>query len=339
VLLHDHLDGGLRPSTIIELAREQGYTALPTHDVDELAAWFHRGADRRSLELYLETFVHTLGVMQTPEAIERVAAETAEDLAADGVVYAESRFAPEEVAFGSGGPSTMTMDDAIAAMARGFDSVSHLGIEMRIIVCSLRNHQVSEAAAHAAVRCREFGVVGFDIAGPEAGFPPADHLAAFDIARSGGLGITIHAGEAAGIGSIREAVVDCRADRLGHGVRIIDEVGFDSDGAAVLGPVAEMVLDRAIPLELCPTSNVHTAAAGITTLAEHPIDLLARCGFAVTVNTDNRLMSDVTVLQEYEGLAATFGWGAPEFTRANQVAIDSAFCDDQTRSRIAALLR
>jgi len=338
VLLHDHFDGGVRAATVVELAREQGYRDLPTYDVDDLAAWFHRGADRRSLELYLETFVHTVAVLRTPEAVERVAAECAADLAADGVVYAESRFAPELVARTSVGPvdAVMSLDDAIAAMARGFASAGD-SIEMRILVCSMRNFRISDDAAHAAVRGRDLGVVGFDIAGPEAGFPPAEHLSAFDIARAGGLGITIHAGEAAGIGSIREALVDCGAQRLGHGVRIVDEIGFDSEGEAVLGPVATLVRDAGTCLELCPTSNVHTGAAGITRLSDHPIDLLARAGFAVTVNTDNRLMSDVTVLDEYRALAETFGWGADEFTIANRTALRSAFCDDATRTRLAPL--
>ena len=334
VLLHDHFDGGIRTATIIDLANDIGYRDLPTYDVDDLAAWFHRGADRRSLELYLETFVHTVAVLTTPEAIERVAAECAEDLAADGVVYAESRLAPEEVVHADP-TGRLTMDDAIIAMRRGFDSRADLGIEMRTIVCAMRNHSLSADAARAAVWNRDHGVVGFDIAGPETGFPPSEHLEAFDIARAGGLGITIHAGEAAGIGSIREALVDCGADRLGHGVRIVDEVGFDGDGAVALGPVAQMVRDSGTCLELCPTSNVHTAAAGVMSLADHPIALLADCGFAVTINTDNRLMSDVTVLDEYRRLAETFGWGDAEFNAANRTALRTAFCDDATRARLA----
>ncbi|MFN8052334.1 MAG: adenosine deaminase [Acidimicrobiales bacterium] len=332
VLLHDHFDGGLRPATVVELAREQGYRGLPTYDPDDLATWFHRGADRRSLELYLETFVHTVAVLRTPEAIERVAAECAEDLAADGVVYAESRLAPGEIVDAG---SSMTMDHVIAAMARGFAAAPALGLEVRLIVCAMRNRPDSTSVAEAAVRGRDLGVVGFDIAGPEAGYPPSEHRDAFDIARAGHLGITIHAGEAAGVGSIREAMVECGANRLGHGVHVIDEVGVDDDGEVVLGPVATMVHETGICLELCPTSNVHTSAAGVTSLADHPIDRLAEAGFAVTVNTDNRLMSDVSVLDEYAGLATTFGWGAAEFDAANRTALDAAFCDEATRSRLA----
>lgn len=336
ILLHDHFDGGLRPATVIDLARQNDYRDLPTHDPDELAAWFHRGAGRRSLALYLETFRHTVGVLSTPDSIERVAFECAEDLAADGVVYAESRFAPELVA---NGDNNMSLDDAIAAMARGFELAGPLGIELRIIVCSMRNFTISAAAAAAAVRGRDLGVVGFDIAGPEAGFPPADHLEAFTIARNGGLGVTIHAGEADGLGSIIEAMQDCAADRLGHGVRVTDDIlSVPGDGQAPghhrLGTLAAEVRDRRLCLEVCPTSNVHTGVGGITELAAHPIDLLAREGFAVTVNTDNRLMSGITLSGEYASLAETFGWGPDQFDAVEETALRSAFCDDGTRRRL-----
>lgn len=334
VLLHDHFDGGLRPRTVIELARDHHYRGLPTQDPDDLAAWFHRGADRRSLELYLETFVHTLAVLRTPDAVERVAFECAQDLAADGVVYAESRFAPELVA----GP-TMSVDDAIRAMRRGFDAGAALGIELRTIVCSMRDNTISAEAAHAAARNRDEGVVGFDIAGPEAGYPPSQHIAAFEIARAAGLGVTIHAGEADGLDSIREALDDCNADRLGHGVHLIDDFHRERDGEWRLGDLATTVLGRQICLEVCPTSNVHTGAAGAIDLAHHPIDVLARSGLAVTVNTDNRLMSNITLSDEYEQLARTFGWGEREFTTANDHAVRTAFCDESTRRRIRDRLR
>jgi len=336
VLLHDHFDGGLRPATVIDLARQNRYRALPTQDPDDLGDWFHRGARRRSLALYLETFAHTVGVLSTPESIERVALECAEDLAADGVVYAESRFAPELVANRSGGTGGMSLDDVIAAMARGFDGAASYGIEMRIIVCSMRNLTISDAAAAAAVHNRDRRVVGFDLAGPEAGFPPGDHLEAFAIARAGGLGVTIHAGEAAGLESIAEAVDECRADRLGHGVRITDDITLSDGGEPSLGVLATAVRDRQICLEVCPTSNLHTGALGITVFAEHPIDRLARAGFAVTVNTDNRLMSEITLSGEYARLADTFSWGSAQFESVSRTALANAFCDDDTRRRVAA---
>ena len=336
IVLHDHFDGGLRPATVIELAREQGYRDLPTYDVDDLAAWFHRGADQGSLELYLETFVHTVAVLSTPEAIERVAAECATDLAADGVVYLETRFAPELVTICRPG-SPLTLDTAIAAMWRGFQGAAVEDFTARIIVCAMRNLPNGVEAAQAAVRNRDNGVVGFDIAGPEAGYPATEHRRAFAIAADGGLGLTIHAGEADGVESIR-AALDCGADRIGHGVRIIDDLTETPDGV-VLGPVAREIQLRGVSLEVCPTSNVHTRAAGVQTFAEHPIDRLARAGFAVTINTDNRLMSDVTVLDEYTSMAEVFGWGAGEFEESNRAGLATAFCDDVTRSDLEQRLR
>jgi adenosine deaminase len=331
VLLHDHLDGGLRIPTIIELAAEQGYTKLPTTDPDDLASWFHRGAARRSLELYLETFEHTVAVMSTPEAIARISYESAVDLANDGVVYAESRFAPELVA-----TDAMPIERVLAAIRAGFElAETETGIVMRTIVCSLRHLGISATAATAAVNAKDQGVVGFDIAGPEAGFPAADHAEAFAIAKAGGLHLTIHAGEAFGLSSIKEAL-KCGAERLGHGVRIVDDI--ISEHPPTFGPVATMVRERSVCLEVCPTSNIHTAAAGVTSLADHPIGQLERDGFAVTVNTDNRLMSNVSLSDEYAGLAAAFGWDAATFARTNATALDAAFCDDQTKQQVNARL-
>jgi adenosine deaminase len=325
VLLHDHLDGGLRPGTVVELARETGYRDLPTADPDELGAWFRQGAARRNLELYLETFVHTIGVMRTPEAVERVAAECAEDLAADGVVYAEVRFAPELLTgFG------MTMDEVIRAAVRGFERVA--GIDVGFLMTAMRNGSRALEAADAAIRHHADGLVcGFDIAGPEAGFPPSAHLEAFQRLHRAEVPITIHAGEAAGIESIADALA-CRAQRLGHGLRVVDQVGEDGR----LGLIAETVLTQAIPLELCPTSNVHTGA--VADLAAHPIDRLHRQGFAVTVNTDNRLMSGVTLSGELTALSATFGWGAEEIVEVTRTAARSAFLSDDRRRALLALL-
>lgn len=331
VLLHDHLDGGLRIPTIIELAAEQGYRGLPTTDPDDLGMWFHRGAARRSLELYLETFEHTVAVMSTPEAIERVAYESAIDLAADGVIYAESRFAPELVA-----SPRMSMERVLRAIRAGFDrAAAETGIVIQTIVCSLRHLGISAEAARAAVRSTEYGVVGFDIAGPEDGYPAADHMEAFKVIRDGGLHLTIHAGEAFGIASIKEAI-ECGAERIGHGVRIVDDIAsFDPPE---FGPIASVVFERQICLEVCPTSNIHTAAAGVRNLGEHPIDRLVRDGFAVSVNTDNRLMSNLNLSDEYAGLAATFGWDAHVFARTNQTACESAFCDEATKARMRSRL-
>lgn len=330
VLLHDHLDGGPRPATIVELADENGYAGLPTRDPGELEAWIRRGADRKDLVLYLETFAHTVGVMQTPEALTRVARECAEDLAADGVVYAEVRFAPElHQARG------LALDGIVEAVVGGFAGGSADGrIRIGTIVTAMRTAEDARPIAELAARWSGRGVVGFDIAGPEAGFPPARHLEAFEIARAGGLGITIHAGEAYGPASIREAVDTCGTDRIGHGVHVADDIVVAPDGEATLGATASMVLERQIPLELCPTSNVHSGAAA--SIETHPIGLLADLGFAVTVNTDNRLMSGISMTDELAGLVEAFGWGPDELRVVTVRAADVSFQDPDAR---AALIR
>jgi len=324
VLLHDHLDGGLRPRTVIELASEFGYDRLPTTDPGDLAAWFRRGADRKSLELYLETFEHTVGVLQDRDAIARVAAECAEDLAADGIVYAEVRYAPE-LSIEKG----LTLDEVIDANLEGFRIGSERAaaaghpIVMRLLVTAMRQAAHSVEVAEAAVRWRDAGVVGFDIAGPEAGYRPTKHLEAFDLIRHENFHITIHAGESFGLPSIWEALQFCGAERLGHGVRIVDDVRVLPDGGVELGRLAAFVRDRRVPLEMCPTSNVHTGAAA--SLADHPFDLLRRLRFRVTVNTDNRLMSDVRLSDELAALDAAFGLGLGEMEWLTLNAMKSAF--------------
>ena len=332
-LLHDHLDGGLRPATVIDLAREYGYADLPTEDVDELSAWFRRGADRKSLELYLETFQHTFGVMQHYDAIVRVAAECAEDLAAEGVVYAEVRYAPE-LSVEKG----LTLDEVVRANLEGFRlgaanaAAAGHPITIRALVTAMRQAARSMEIAELAVRWRDEGVVGFDIAGPEAGYRPTRHLDAFEHVRRENFHITIHAGESFGLPSIWEALQVCGAERLGHGVRIVDDITVRDDGSVHLGRLAAFVRDSRIPLELCPTSNVHTG--GAASIAEHPIDLLRRLRFRVTVNTDNRLMSGVTLSSEFAALDEAFGIGLGEMEWLTINAMKSAFAPFDERLRI-----
>ena len=328
VLLHDHLDGGVRPATVIELARDAGYAGLPTTDPDELRAWFRRGADRKSLELYLEGFAHTVAVMQTAEALERIAAECAEDFAADGIVYAEVRFAPE-LHLERG----LTLDEAVAAVLRGLRRGSEgRPIEMRTLVTAMRTAARSLEIAELAVRFRDEGVVGFDIAGAEKGYPPSRHLDAFHHIARENFHFTIHAGEGFGLPSIWEALQWCGAERLGHGVRIVDDITVGPDGRVALGRLAAYVRDRRIPLEMCPTSNVHTGA--VSSIQDHPIDLLRRLRFRVTVNTDNRLMSDVTLSSEFETLARAFGLDLAEMQWLTLNAMKSAFCSFDLRLRV-----
>jgi adenosine deaminase len=323
-LLHDHLDGGLRPATIVELAAAYGYDRLPTTDPVALGAWFVEAADSGSLERYLETFAHTVGVMQTRDALVRVAAECAEDLAADGCVYAEVRFAPElHVEQG------LALDEVVEAVLEGFRvgesraAVAGRPIVVRTLLTAMRTAARSREIAELTVRYRDAGVVGFDIAGAEAGFPPSRHLDAFNYLRGESCHFTIHAGEAFGLPSIHEAVAFCGCERLGHGVRIVDDIELAPDGTARLGRLAAYVRDLRIPLELCPTSNVQTGAA--PSIAEHPIRLLADLRFRVTVNTDNRLMSGTSMTREMLLLSEAFGWGLPELQWLTVNALKSAF--------------
>jgi adenosine deaminase len=328
VLLHDHLDGGLRPATVLELAAESAYRELPTTDPDELARWFTLGADRKSLELYLEGFRHTVAVMQARDAIERVAAECVEDLAADGVVYAEVRMAPELLTDGG-----LTLDEATTAMLDGLRHGSEgRSIEVGLIITAMRQAARSVEIAELAVRHRDAGVVGFDIAGPEAGYPPSRHLDAFHLIARENFHFTIHAGEGFGLPSIWEALQWCGAERLGHGVRIVDDITVRPDGRVALGRLAAYVRDRRVPLEMCPTSNVHTGAA--RSLEEHPIDLLRRLRFRVTVNTDNRLMSGISLSSEFAALARTFGIGLDDMEWLTLNAMKSAFWPFDGRLRI-----
>jgi adenosine deaminase len=328
VLLHDHLDGGLRPATVIELAREVGYDGLPSVDEGELAAWFTTGAARQDLVLYLETFAHTVAVMQTKDALIRVASECAQDLAADGVVYAEVRFAPE-LHLEAG----LTLDEVVEAVLEGFRLGSAgTSLTLGTLVTAMRHAAHSREIAELAVRHRDAGVVGFDIAGSEAGNPPTRHLDAFQYVAAENFHITIHAGEAFGLPSIWEAVQLCGAERLGHGVRIVDDISVDADGRPTLGRLASFVRDRRVPLEMCPTSNVNTGVCD--SIAEHPIGLLARLRFRVTVNTDNRLMSGVSLSSEMAALVEAFGYGWEELEWFTLNAMKSSFWPFDQRLRI-----
>ncbi|WP_416956329.1 adenosine deaminase [Nocardioides sp. T5] len=320
VLLHDHLDGGLRPQTIVELAAEAGHE-LPAPDAESLGRWFAESADSGSLVRYLETFDHTVAVMQSGSAIARVARECVEDLAADGVVYAEVRYAPEQHV--SGG---LTLDEVVAAVQEGFDAAMAASggrIVVRQLLTAMRHQARSMEIAELAIAWRDRGVAGFDIAGAEAGFPPTRHLDAFEYLQRENAHFTIHAGEAFGLPSIWEAIQWCGADRLGHGVRIIDDITVHDDGSVELGRLAAYVRDKRIPLEMCPSSNIQTGAA--ESFAEHPIGLLTDLRFRVTVNTDNRLMSGTSMTQEMFGLVEAFGYTLEDLRWFTINAMKSAF--------------
>ena len=333
VLLHDHLDGGLRPQTVLELAHEIGYRDLPGDNVEELTRRLTEGAHRGHLEIYLDAFRHTVAVMQTPDALRRVAAECAADLAADGVVYAEVRFAPELHT-----ERGLSLDEVVEAVLEGFRQGSASaaregrGITVYALLTAMRTAARSLEIAELAVRHRDHGVVGFDIAGAEAGWPPSRHLDAFQYLKRENFHITIHAGEAFGLPSIWEAVQWCGTERLGHGVRIVDDIEISPAGAVRLGRLATYIRDRRIPLEMAPTSNVQTGAA--RSIAEHPIRILRQLQFRVTVNTDNRLMSQVTLSSEFHRLAAEFGYGWSDVEWLTINAMKSAFAGFDERLRL-----
>lgn len=331
ISLHDHLDGGLRPQTIIELAEKVGHP-LPASTAPELAEWFSTNANSGSLVQYLETFDHTVAVMQTQEGLERVAYEAVIDLAQDGVIYAELRWAPEQHLQGG-----LTLDETVEAvqdgLERGMAEVAEKGGFIRTgqLVTAMRHADRGLEIAELAVRHRNAGVVGFDIAGAEQGFLPSRHKVAFDYLATELFPVTVHAGEADGIESIKDAIVSGRALRLGHGVRLVEDIMFsrtegDTD-LVVLGPVAQWVHDRGIALETSPSSNLQTGAFAQLgdTMADHPFDILYDLGFKVTVNTDNRLMSGTSLTRELEILVDTFGYTLADLEQFQLNAAEAAF--------------
>jgi len=317
-VLHDHLDGGLRPATVVELAETVGHT-LPTTDPDELAAWYFDAANSGDLVRYIATFEHTLAVLQNREGLLRAAEEHVLDLAADGVVYGEVRYAPE---LNTNGELTMSevVETVQEGLAAGMAKAAAAGtpVQVRTLLCGMRMFDRVGEAADLAVAFRDAGVVGFDIAGAEDGFPPADHLAAFEHLRRESVPFTIHAGEAHGLPSIHQALQVCGAQRIGHGVRITEDI---VDGK--LGRLAGWVRDRRIALEMCPTSNLQTGAA--TSIAEHPITALKDLGFRVTLNTDNRLVSGTTMTREMSLLVEEAGWSVEDLRTVTVNALKSAF--------------
>lgn len=333
VALHDHLDGGVRPQTIIDIAGEVGH-GLPATNAPALAAWFFEAADSGSLVRYLETFDHTIAVMQRPEDLRRVAREFVEDQAADGVVYAEARWAPEQHL-----RQGMTPAEAVGAVRDGLIegmaacAASGTPVIARQVITAMRQNDAGLGIAELAVDTRDALVGGFDIAGPEDGFPPSRLARAFHHLQRHNLPYTIHAGEAAGPESIWEAVQLMRADRIGHGVRIVEDL---VDGRVVPGSLAAYMRDRRIVLEVCPTSNLQTGIAG--SYAEHPFGVLERLGFAVTVSCDNRLMSGTSLSEEFAHLCEAFGYGISDLHRFTGTALDAAFLEHAERERLRDLV-
>lgn len=330
VLLHDHLDGGVRPQTVIELAKDQHYTKLPTSDPGELDIWFQRGAQRGSLPLYLEGFEHTCGVMQTEEALERVSYEMMEDMKNDGMVYVETRFAPI-FHTDKGLPTHKVVRAVLKGLERG---KKDFGVHYGVIVCAMRHMEpaVSQEIAELAVEFRNLGVVGFDLAGEEGGYPPKKHVDAFHYIQRENFNITIHAGEAFGKESIWQAIQWCGAHRIGHGTRLIEDMKIKDGEVLSMGTLAQYVLDKRIPIEICLTSNVHTGA--VKSLEEHPFGILYKYKFRVTLNTDDRLMSGITLTDEYAIANEIFGLGLDELEKVTINAMKSAFIPYKDRIKI-----
>jgi adenosine deaminase len=323
VALHDHLDGGLRPQTIIELAADIGHE-LPAESADDLRQWFAATAYSGSLERYLETFDHTIAVMQSAPNLRRVAREFVEDLAADGVIYGEARWAPEQH-LRDGLTAAETVEAVRDGLAEGMAACRERGhdIEVRQLVTAMRQAEPTSDTAELALRYRHDSVAGFDIAGPEKGYPPSRFLESFRLLRRDSAYYTIHAGEADGCESIWEAVQLCGANRIGHGVAIVEDIQQDEHGNEVLGDFAAYLLNEQIPLEMCPSSNVQTGAA--SSIVEHPINRLDRLGFRVTVNPDNRLMSATSITREFSLLAEAFDYTLSDVRRLTINAAQSVF--------------
>jgi adenosine deaminase len=316
VLLHDHLDGGLRPETIIEIADEIGYQNLPTNKVSELADWFKNACDSGTLELYLQTFEHTIAVMQREKDIVRIARETVHDLAEDGVIYAEVRVAPEHFT-----KKGLSMEAVTEAMLEGYRlGESETGLKVNTILCGMRNLNKSQEVAELVVKYRDKGVVSFDIAGPEKGFAPTLQKDTFEYLKRHEIPFTIHAGEADGPNSIDLAINKCGAKRIGHGVRIVEDLP--------IGKIAKQVLEEQTHLEICPSSNLQTGIAD--TYTTHPVNQLFELGFNVGINTDNRLMSATSMSNEFEEMSKAFNWGVAEFREVTLCAMNAAFIDDKS---------
>jgi adenosine deaminase len=344
VSLHDHLDGGLRPETVLELADGIGLE-LPASDPVALGAWFAEKSNSGSLVEYLKTFDLTTAVMQTREGLTRVAREFVQDLGADGVVYGEVRWAPEQHL-----TRGLTLDETVDAVQegieQGIDDVRATGRRIRVgqLVSAMRHTDRSLEIAELAVRHRDSGAVGFDIAGPEAGFPPSNHRAAFDYLAANFFPSTVHAGEADGLESIRSALLDGRALRLGHGVRLAEDITIerqdDENTYVTLGTLSQWVKDREIALETSPTSNLQTGAIAAwgDDILDHPFDLLYQLGFRVTVNTDNRLMSGTTLTRELSILADAFSYDLTDLEIFQLNAAAGAFLPVEQREELAEII-
>lgn len=326
-LLHDHLDGGVRPATLVELAETVGYEDLPSRDPDELALQLKQ-TDSGSLEHYLRAFDHTLAVMQTSAALERIAYEAVVDLAADGVRYAELRFAPSLMTRGG-----LTHAEVVQSVASGVRrGTADSGCQTFLILDAMRQHDDAVDIARLAAHSRDNLVVGFDVAGPELEYPIGMFAEACAVASDRDVPITLHAGESGPPSEIWTAIHTCGAARIGHGVSIVEDTAVVEGRVSKLGEIATLVRDRQIPLEISVTSNVHTGF--VDSVREHPVGLLYRAGFNVTINTDNRLMSGISLSDEFEALAVHHAFEPVDFFKVTMNALRAGFGPWPIRSAV-----
>lgn len=326
VLLHDHLDGGLRAQTVIELARDIKYDKLPTSDAGELSEWFYRGANKGNLVEFLQGFEHTIAIMKNKEALERVSYEMMEDMKNDGVCYVETRFAPVFHI-----SKHLHYDDVVSSVLEGLEKGrKQFGVGYGLILCGMRNRTDNLEIAELAVNFRKKGVVGFDLAGEEGGYPPKKHLDAFQFTQRSNFNITIHAGEAFGKESIWQALQWCGAHRIGHATRLMEDIVLDENNKVIsLGDLAQYILDKRIPLEICLLSNLHTGA--IDSLENHPFGYLYKEKFRVTLNTDDRLMSNTTLTKEFLTAIEYFNITLDDVEKLTINAMKSAFIPHKER--------
>ncbi len=330
IVLHDHLDGGVRPSTVVELAAAAGVD-LPTTDSEQLGRWFTIVPGMPFADAW-QRFYLVIALLQTREALRRVAREAVEDLAADGVAYAELRFAP--LSHLSAG---LSPDEVVEAVTVGLaEGERATGCVARTIVCGIREDDPvsTVAAAQLAVAWKDRGVVGFDLAGNEFDFAADLHTDAFSIARAGGIGVTVHAGEMAGCESIAVALQAAAPSRIGHGLHLIDDCVVDGGRITSLGPIAAEVRERGLMLEVCLTSN---SCLG-TPVGDHPVRMYFDAGFVVSVNPDDRAITTTTVSNEYDLWSNVHGFTTAEFRDINLAAVAAAFCDEATKSKLRDLV-
>lgn len=326
VELHCHLDGSVRVSTIIELARKQNIT-LPSMDEKTLTDWFIRGARRKSLTLYLEGFSVINTVLQTGDALTRVARELVEDMADENICYAEIRFAPVLHT-----QKELTAQQAVEAVLQGLaEGERARGVKTRLILCAMRNMspETSLEIAELAVAFRDRKVVGFDIAGDETGNPPKIHAKAFDYIRGQNFNITIHAGEAFGVESIWQAIQVCGAHRIGHGTHLRDDINHEGLYIENMGSLSHFIQDRRIPIEICLSSNVDTGA--VKSYSSHPFPIFFANNFRCFLCTDNRLMSNTTLTKEYELAVKYYGLNYDDLKKLTINAMKSAFIHNEER--------